>query len=208
MIRLLFVCACVALCASASAAPPAPAAAKSGDAKALYKSGTQHYNLAEFDQALADFKEAYRLRSDPVFLFNIAQCHRRLNNPSDAATFYRSFLREAPNAPNRAEVERVLAEMDAQVQAKDAERARSAEAEKARNAQAARDAEAAARASNGADLAVTASAPAPKKPLVKKPWFWVAVIGGAAVVATGVAVGVVFGTPPKNPSSTYSVQVH
>jgi hypothetical protein len=37
-----------------------------------------------------------------------------------------------------------------------------------------------------------AMAPAPK-PLVKRPWFWAVVGGGVAVVATAVAVGVVFG---------------
>ena len=198
MIRPLLVCVLVLLTAATASAAP------SADAKALYKSGTQHYNLAEFDQALADFKEAYRLRSDPVFLFNIAQCYRRTNQPVEAATFYRSFLREAPNAANRADVEKVLLEMDAQAQAKaqEAERVRAAEAEKARAAQAATLTQ----PEPGTSLTVAAS-PRSDKPLIKKPWFWVAVVGGAAVVATAVTLGVVFGTPPKNPNANYTVQV-
>jgi tetratricopeptide (TPR) repeat protein len=50
-------------------------------AKALYQSGMAHYNLNEIREALKDFKEAYRLfPQEPVFLFNIAQCHRRLGD--------------------------------------------------------------------------------------------------------------------------------
>jgi tetratricopeptide (TPR) repeat protein len=81
-------------------------------AKALFESGTSHYNLNEFDEALRDFKEAYRIRPDPVFLFNIAQCYRQLGDPKAAASFYRSYRRELPNAPNRAEVDRLIDEMD------------------------------------------------------------------------------------------------
>ena len=43
------------------------------------------------------------------------------------------------------------------------------------------------------DLTLTASAPPPKKPLIKRPWFWAAVGGGALVVA-GVIVGIAVGT--------------
>jgi len=82
------------------------------DARALYQSAVQHYNLNEYKDALADFKEAYRLKPDPAFLFNIAQCHRQLGQFSDAAAFYRSFRRERPDTPNRAEVDRLVGEMD------------------------------------------------------------------------------------------------
>src|SRR5262249_44844658 len=43
-------------------------------------------------------------------------------------------------------------------------------------------------------LVVTATPPPPRTPLVKRPWFWVAVGGGAAVVITAIAVGVAVGT--------------
>jgi tetratricopeptide (TPR) repeat protein len=54
--------------------------------------------------------------------------------------------------------------------------------------------------------AVVMTAPPPRsdKPLIKKGWFWGVVVGAAAVVATGVALGVVFGTPdPTNPNPTF-----
>jgi tetratricopeptide (TPR) repeat protein len=88
------------------------------EAKARYTTGQSHYNLNEFQEALQDFKEAYRLFPDPVFLFNVAQCERQLGNLDEAIKFYRSYLRNKPKAPNRQEVERRIDEMQAAIDAK------------------------------------------------------------------------------------------
>ena len=37
-------------------------------ARSLYNSGIAHYNLTEYKEALADFKQAYRIRQDPALL--------------------------------------------------------------------------------------------------------------------------------------------
>lgn len=100
--------------AVARAAPRADLAARA-KAKALYESATSHYNLGEFREALTDYKEAYRVTPDPVFLFNVAQCHRQMNEPADAARAYRSYLRELPAAKNRVAVEKLIADMDQSV---------------------------------------------------------------------------------------------
>src|SRR5688572_21912599 len=73
--------------------------------KRLYQEGTQHYNLSEFEEAVAAYREAYRLRPDAVFLFNIAQSYRMLKRYAQAAQFYKSYLRVRPDASNRGEVE-------------------------------------------------------------------------------------------------------
>ena len=44
-------------------------------------------------------------------------------------------------------------------------------------------------------LAVAAPAPPPRKPLARRWWFWTALGGAAAVAATGITLGVVFGSP-------------
>ena len=44
------------------------------DAKRLFMSGTRHFDLTEYEAALNDYKEGYRKKDDPVFLYNIAQC--------------------------------------------------------------------------------------------------------------------------------------
>jgi hypothetical protein len=74
-------------------------------AKRLYQSGTKHFDLNEFDAALNDFKEGYRLVDDPVFLYNIAQCYRLTNHNLEAVRFYRTYLRRQPHPANREEVE-------------------------------------------------------------------------------------------------------
>ena len=86
-------------------------AGAAGSAKALYKQGRTHYQLGEYREALTEFKEAYRLKQDASFLFNIGQCHRQLGEYAEAIKLYGSYLREAPDAPNRAEVERFVREM-------------------------------------------------------------------------------------------------
>jgi tetratricopeptide (TPR) repeat protein len=87
------------------------------EAKALYSTGQSHYNLNEFQEALQDFKEAYRLYPDPAFLFNAAQCERQLGHQEEAIQFYRSYLRNAPKAANRQEVEHRIDELQVALEA-------------------------------------------------------------------------------------------
>lgn len=91
-----------------------PAAAQADDprrALAEYKLATTHYNLNEFEDAIKHYREAYRLKSDPAFLFNIGQSYRQLGDYDNAIRFYRSYLRDLPDAPNRVTVEARISEM-------------------------------------------------------------------------------------------------
>jgi tetratricopeptide (TPR) repeat protein len=120
--RRLLSAVCVFLVALASAGA-VEAADTSGklEAKAHFRAGQSHYNLNEFTDALVEFKEAYRLFPDPVFLYNLGQCERQLGHLDEAIRFYRSFLREQPKAPNREEVSRRIEEMEAALKNKPAE---------------------------------------------------------------------------------------
>jgi hypothetical protein len=95
------------LCAPAVAAADAKQAAK-----AFYEEGLKQYNLSHFEKALSSFESAYQSMPDAVFLFNIGQCHRLMGHTQEALHSYRAYLREAPGAPNRAEVERLRAELE------------------------------------------------------------------------------------------------
>lgn len=79
--------------------------------------GTTLYNLGRFSEALAEYEAAYLSIQDPPFLFNIAQCHRKMGSNKDALDSYRSYLRVAPAAPNRAEVQKRISELERQVHA-------------------------------------------------------------------------------------------
>ncbi|HEX6835422.1 MAG TPA: tetratricopeptide repeat protein [Polyangia bacterium] len=81
-------------------------------AKESYSEGKRHYDLGEYDAALNAFKKAYLNYEEPVFLFNIAQCYRALGDRPAAVRSYRAFLRNWPKAPNREQVERIIAELE------------------------------------------------------------------------------------------------
>ena len=57
------------------------------EAKDHYRRGSAHYQLAEYQQAAAEFRDAFRLRSEPGILFNLAQSMRLAGNPKDATSF-------------------------------------------------------------------------------------------------------------------------
>jgi len=169
-----------ALVAIVAAGAPAGARHKHGapsreeEARELYKSGMTHYELGEFDAAIDDFKHAYALTSAPGLLFNLAQVYRMKKDPEQAVYFYRTYLRLVPNAPNRADVEALLAENQALV---DDARAKKRAADAAAAAAAARSAAATA-------PAPVAAPPPPRVPPRRRPWR--AELGsGAAVGALG-----------------------
>ena len=82
------------------------------DADVAYEDGRRLYDLREWDQAIAKFKEAYRLRPDPKSLFNIAQSFRLKNDCVEAINFYRTYKRNFPNEKNVPKVDKFIAELE------------------------------------------------------------------------------------------------
>lgn len=99
---------------------PQPVVAKvspEAQAKAHYGRGTSYYNLGRYGEALTEYEAAYLAVQDPPFLFNIAQCQRKMGKDEEALAAYRSYLRVAPNAPNRPEVQKRIAELEKETRA-------------------------------------------------------------------------------------------
>lgn len=146
-------------------------------AKELFAKGNQHYELGELAAALALYKRAYQITPLVEFLFNIAQCHRKLGQHRDAITMYQSYLVGVPDAENRPLVEELIAESRAALAA--SERRESDRLETLRKA---REAEAlAAQERRKAEQAKS------KRNVL--PWFAIgigaaAIIGGAALYFT------------------------
>jgi tetratricopeptide (TPR) repeat protein len=84
----------------------------------LYRVGSKHYNLGEYERAIASFKQAYRLSAAPELLFNIAQAHRLKGKAgcSEALRFYKTYLRLTPKGPHRGKVEAAMVDMERCVQ--------------------------------------------------------------------------------------------
>jgi tetratricopeptide (TPR) repeat protein len=87
------------------------AAEKKKQANERYQRAMTHYNLGEFDEAIAEFKAAYEISQAPELLFNIGQAFRLKEDYKQALFFYDTYLRLRPDAKNRADVEKWIAEM-------------------------------------------------------------------------------------------------
>lgn len=177
----LFVCCLFPLGRTWAAEPPT-AAAKAA-AKKAYEQGTAHYKKAEWDLAIEQFELCYQNLPQPVFLFNIAQAHNKAGRPQPAIDFYKKYLVEAPTAPNRAEVEQIIAELEPQVAPKKAElpQVKTFEAPPVEPPPQGQ---------------MEKSACSCKKPLL----IMGAAVGGAIVLGTVIGIGVYFGT--RGPTAT------
>ncbi len=81
-------------------------------ARVHFDRGRTFFDVDEYRKAIAEFKAAHIEKPDPAFLYNIAECHRRLGEVSDALLFYRRFLAAAPAGDKtRPIVEQRIAEL-------------------------------------------------------------------------------------------------
>lgn len=64
-------------------------------ANVLFEQAQAKYAAGEFRAAIVLFEEAYSLARDPVYLFNIAQSHRKLFDCVGASTHFERFLAES-----------------------------------------------------------------------------------------------------------------
>jgi tetratricopeptide (TPR) repeat protein len=81
-------------------------------ARAHSQVGDSYYKLEKYENAIAEYEQAYVAKPDPSFLYNIAQCHRLMGQGAEAIKFYRRFLKDAPTAPNRAVAEKHIRDLE------------------------------------------------------------------------------------------------
>jgi len=187
-------------------------------ARDAYREGTRQFEVGDYSAALESFKKAYVSYEEPAFLFNMAQCNRLLNNKAEALRNYKLFLRKVPTAPNKDEIEKVIAALEIAIEQDrmasslpPTGSARPGNKGKAPVATGNGDTvrtQPSGNTDNAGTLtpdgqpqpdntpkAVVVVTPPPKKddrPITKKPWFWGVVVGGIVVV--GVVVGVAVAT--------------
>lgn len=171
-----------------------PAVAQDGKAQARqhFEKGKNLYDAGDFAPALAEFKEAFSLKDDPAFLFNMGQCHAKLGNDAAALHAYKSYLRRKPDAPNRVQVEARIAELEERQKQADLARATEppAPAPAASLPTSPDSASATSTPSNppGLDLSSSSrSGESVSTPIYKAWWFWT---GVGVVVAGGVAAAI------------------
>lgn len=113
---LLFVACAVGLTLALAGGAHAQSDAQKQNAKEHFEKASRLYDVGRYSDAVEEYQKAYLNVEDPVFLFNIAQCYRLSDRPVEAVRFYRNYLRRAPSAPNRSDVERRISEMDKLIQ--------------------------------------------------------------------------------------------
>jgi len=203
------VVALLAIAAPAAAGPPAkPKAAGSStaakpqtpidQAKALTAQAELEYKVGHFQLALNAYSSAYEIYPTPALLFNIGQCHKLLKNHERAVFFFRGYLRDKPDAPNRAQVEGLLADSQRALDEEQAQAKKEA-AEQERVAEEQR--RAAAEAQSRADAEASGRAAPPPPPPPKSPVFRITglAVAGAGLVAIG--TGVYFGLKSHSAAS-------
>ena len=95
--------ACAAL-ALLLAAPAVGVADDVSEARAQFDEGARLYHAAKYREAIARFEAAYRLKPHGAIHFNVAQCRERLGEWPAALRSYQDYLRELPEARDRAAV--------------------------------------------------------------------------------------------------------
>jgi hypothetical protein len=96
----------------AGAQPASPGSddrTRAADAAVLYDEGKRHFDIGEYAQAIASWKQSYLRSSAPLLLFNIAQAYRLSGNCAQANRFYLNYRRVEKHPRNQAELDRAMA---------------------------------------------------------------------------------------------------
>jgi tetratricopeptide (TPR) repeat protein len=111
--KIALALATLVLCAAVPVAARAESEAeKKQQAKEHYEMATRFYDVGKYGEAIAEYEQAYLLVEDAALLFNIGQAYRLWDRPEDAIRAYKNFLRRRPDAGNRADVERKIADLE------------------------------------------------------------------------------------------------
>lgn len=92
------------LCAARATAQEESSAADE-EARMRFEAGSLAYEQGRYEAALNDFRQAYDLSHRPVLLFNIGAAAQNLRRDREALEAFERYLRDLPDAPNRAAVE-------------------------------------------------------------------------------------------------------
>ena len=111
--RGIIAIATLVVCAlGASAARAESESEKKLRAKEHFEKATRLYDVGKYGEAINDYEEAYLLIGDAALLFNIGQAYRLWDRPDDAIRAYKNYLRQRPDAVNRADVEKKISDLE------------------------------------------------------------------------------------------------
>jgi iron complex outermembrane receptor protein len=80
-----------------------------------YNEGIAAYKIQDYDAAIVHFRESYLLDPSPNLLFNIARAYQMKGDPVQALTFYKQFVKDAPDDPTAPKVRIRIEELEKEV---------------------------------------------------------------------------------------------
>jgi len=86
-----------------------PNAAPSAEEQRLFAEGLKAFEAGDARGAERAWKAGYAVAHDPAFLVRIGEAEEKAGAPAEAAESYRRYLRAAPDASDRADIEQRLA---------------------------------------------------------------------------------------------------
>jgi hypothetical protein len=92
--------------------PPSARADDVAEAKSRFRKGADLYRAKQYREAIAEFEAAYRLKPAGAIHYNVAQCRERLGEWPAAIRSYHDYLREAPEANDRAVVRAAVKKLE------------------------------------------------------------------------------------------------
>lgn len=99
----------------AAAAPAVRAEDDVADARAHFRKGAALYQAKRWRAAIAEFEAAYRAKPHGAIHFNVAQCREKLQEWPGALRAYTDYLREVPEAKDRAAVRAAIGRIEARL---------------------------------------------------------------------------------------------
>ena len=82
-------------------------------ARTHFEAGRALFHLGNYTESVREFAAGYQLAPRPLFLFNLGQCYRKLDDLTKAREMYQRYLRDAPPSdPERVEAQDELVEID------------------------------------------------------------------------------------------------
>ena len=105
--QLLALIAAAILTATAATRPPSP------DEQRLFDEGVRALQSGDAAGAEKAWQSGYALGRDPAFLVRIAEAQEKAGRTAEAADTYRRYLKFAPDAADRADIEQRLARLTA-----------------------------------------------------------------------------------------------
>ncbi len=149
-------------------------------ARKRYKVGEQLYDIGQYEKALVEFEEAYRLYPLPAMLYNIARAHEVLGNLQKAIGNYQEFLAKLPDSPHAPTVKGRVKSLRQRLDKKKAAQSKQPPA------------------------AAPVEEPAPAD--TPRTWRWTAGWAGVGVGGAALAAGIAFGAMAAGKSSEFEQQ--